>query len=79
MKNFPTMPSLREWKKESSAIFAFRSSDRVLSQIDDLVRLYWQMPDLETEGAFKGQPKQKFGQYVWQTHRGDLFLNRRGQ
>lgn len=36
-------PTLEQWKKASSVTFAFRSSDKLVLQIDDLIRLYWDM------------------------------------
>ena len=53
MKIFQSMPSYKDWQKKSTVIFAFRSSDRVLKQIDDLVKLYWRMPDCQTEIAYQ--------------------------
>jgi hypothetical protein len=53
MKIFHSMPSYKDWQKKSSVIFAFRSTDRVLKQIDDLVKLYWRMPDGQAEIAYQ--------------------------
>jgi len=53
MKSFQQMPSYSKWKSKSSAWFALRSSDKVLKQIDSLVRLYHQRPESQMEIAFQ--------------------------
>lgn len=53
MKPFQQMPSYSKWKSKSSAWFALRSSDKVLKQIDGLVKLYHQKPESQLEIAFQ--------------------------
>lgn len=53
MKPFQQMPDYARWKSKSSAWFALRSSDRVLKQIDGLVKLYHQKADSQMEIAFQ--------------------------
>lgn len=53
MKPFQQMPSYSKWKSESSAVFALRSSDKLLKQIDGLVRLYHQKPESQLEISYQ--------------------------
>ncbi len=53
MKPFQQMPSYSKWKSESSAIFALRSSDKLLKQIDGLVKLYHQKPESQLEVSYQ--------------------------
>jgi hypothetical protein len=40
MPNYTDIPTLETWESDSSAVFAFRSSDQVLGTIDSLVAAY---------------------------------------
>ncbi|MGL4553930.1 MAG: hypothetical protein ACRC33_22450 [Gemmataceae bacterium] len=53
MKPFQNMPTYKTWESKSSAAFALRSSDRVLKQIDSLVKAYWRVPTSQTEVAYQ--------------------------
>lgn len=53
MKAFQDMPTYKTWQSKSSAVFALRSSDRVLKQIDSLIKTYWQLPDAQMEVAYQ--------------------------
>lgn len=66
MKPFQKMPSYSTWKSKSSAWFALRSSDTVLKQIDDLVKLYHQRADAQMEIAFQIYR----GTHYWLKHLG---------
>lgn len=49
MAKFIGFPSAEQWKKSTFVFGAFRSSDKVLAQIDDLVALYWSLRESRYE------------------------------
>ena len=53
MRTFQDMPTYAQWKKDSGVLFAMRTSDPVLRQIDGLIKIYWMMPDSRSEICYQ--------------------------
>lgn len=53
MKPFQQMPTYSKWKSKSSAVFALRTSDKLLRQIDGLVKLFHEKADSQLEISYQ--------------------------
>ncbi len=75
MRTFQDMPTYAQWKKDSGVLFAARTSDPVLRQIDGLIKSYWLLPDSRVEICYQLYRVSKY----WMKHLGGKVKGVRGR